>query len=50
MTTERAILAGMPIYGQIQSFQLTNILVVSVRYGGIKLGAGGLECLQVQLD
>lgn len=35
--------AGMPIYGQIQSFQLTNILVVSVRYfGGIKLGAGGL--------
>ena len=35
--------AGMPIYGQIQSFDLTNILVVSVRYfGGTKLGVGGL--------
>jgi len=35
--------AGMPIYGQIQSFEVTNILVVSVRYfGGIKLGVGGL--------
>jgi len=35
--------AGMPIYGQIQSFDLTNVLVVSVRYfGGIKLGVGGL--------
>ncbi len=35
--------AGMPIYGQIQSFDLTNILVVVVRYfGGIKLGVGGL--------
>ncbi len=35
--------AGMPIYGQIQSFKLTNILVVSVRYfGGVKLGVGGL--------
>lgn len=35
--------AGMPIYGQIQSFGLTNILVVSVRFfGGIKLGVGGL--------
>ena len=35
--------AGMPIYGQIQSFKLTNILVVSVRYfGGVKLGIGGL--------
>lgn len=35
--------AGMPIYGQIQSFELTNILVVSVRYfGGTKLGVGGL--------
>lgn len=35
--------AGMPIYGQIQSFGLTNILVVVVRYfGGIKLGVGGL--------
>lgn len=35
--------AGMPIYGQIQSFGLTNVLVVVVRiYGGIKLGVGGL--------
>ena len=35
--------AGMPIYGQIQSFELTNILVVVVRFfGGIKLGVGGL--------
>lgn len=35
--------AGMPIYGQIQSFDLTNVLVVVVRYfGGIKLGVGGL--------
>lgn len=34
---------GMPIYGQIQSFGLTNILVVIVRYfGGVKLGVGGL--------
>ena len=35
--------AGMPIYGQIQSFGLTNVLLVVVRYfGGIKLGVGGL--------
>lgn len=35
--------AGMPIYGQIQSFGVTNILIVVVRYfGGIKLGVGGL--------
>ena len=35
--------AGMPIYGQIQSFGLTNVLIVSVRYfGGTKLGVGGL--------
>ncbi len=35
--------AGMPIYGQIQSFDVTNILVVVVRYfGGVKLGVGGL--------
>ena len=35
--------AGTPIYGQIQSFGLTNILVVVVRYfGGVKLGVGGL--------
>ena len=35
--------AGMPIYGQIQSFEITNILIVVVRYfGGTKLGVGGL--------
>ncbi|WP_347174733.1 IMPACT family protein [Polaribacter uvawellassae] len=35
--------AGMPIYGQIQSYEVTNILIVSVRYfGGTKLGVGGL--------
>lgn len=34
---------GLPIYGQIQAFDVTNILVVSVRYfGGTKLGVGGL--------
>jgi uncharacterized YigZ family protein len=35
--------AGKPIYGQIESFGMTNILIVVVRYfGGIKLGTGGL--------
>lgn len=35
--------AGTPILGQIQSFSLTNVLVVVVRYfGGIKLGVSGL--------
>lgn len=35
--------AGDPILGQIRSAELTNVLVVVVRYfGGIKLGAGGL--------
>lgn len=35
--------AGMPIYGQLQAFNLTNCLVVVVRYfGGTKLGVGGL--------
>jgi len=35
--------AGKPIFGQIQSFGLTNILVVVIRYfGGILLGTGGL--------
>jgi putative IMPACT (imprinted ancient) family translation regulator len=33
----------MPIYGQLQSFDVTNVLVVVVRYfGGTKLGVGGL--------
>ena len=35
--------AGRPIFGQLQSFDLTNILIVVVRYfGGIKLGVSGL--------
>jgi len=35
--------AGAPIYGQIQSFGVTNILVAVVRiYGGTQLGIGGL--------
>lgn len=33
----------MPIYGQIQSYDVTNILIAVVRYfGGVKLGVGGL--------
>jgi uncharacterized YigZ family protein len=35
--------AGQPILGQLQSFDVTNILIVVVRYfGGTKLGVGGL--------
>jgi len=35
--------AGAPIYGQIKSFDLTNVLVAVVRYyGGTNLGVGGL--------
>ncbi|MDV7138598.1 YigZ family protein [Maribacter sp. TH_r10] len=35
--------AGMPIYGQIQSFGVTNVLVAVARiFGGTKLGVGGL--------
>ncbi len=35
--------AGVPIYGQIKSFDLTNVLVAVVRYyGGTNLGVGGL--------
>ncbi|WP_418262276.1 IMPACT family protein [Flavobacterium faecale] len=48
--------AGIPIYGQIQSFELTNIIVLVVRFfGGIKLGVGGLisaykTAAQITLD
>lgn len=35
--------AGMPIYGQIQAFEVTNVLVAVARiFGGTKLGVGGL--------
>lgn len=35
--------AGKPIMGQINSFEITNILIVVVRYfGGTLLGVGGL--------
>jgi len=35
--------AGQPIYGQLLSFDVTNILIIVVRYyGGTKLGVGGL--------
>jgi uncharacterized YigZ family protein len=40
---EPAHSAGDPILGQLRSRQLTNVLVVVVRYfGGTKLGVGGL--------
>lgn len=35
--------AGMPIYGQIKAFEITNVLVAVPRiFGGTKLGVGGL--------
>lgn len=35
--------AGRPIFGQISSFDLTNVLIVVIRYfGGIKLGVSRL--------
>jgi uncharacterized YigZ family protein len=48
--------AGIPIYGQIQSFDITNVLIVVVRYfGGTKLGVGGLvsaykECAKLTIE
>lgn len=35
--------AGKPILGQINSYDLTNVLIIVVRYyGGVNLGTGGL--------
>lgn len=35
--------AGKPVFGQIRSFGLTNVLIVVIRYfGGVKLGVRGL--------
>lgn len=35
--------AGKPIFGQIQSYNVTNVLIAVVRYyGGTNLGVGGL--------
>lgn len=35
--------AGRPILGQIHSYELTNVLIIVVRYfGGVLLGTGGL--------
>ena len=35
--------AGDPILGQLRAMNLTNVLIVVVRYfGGVKLGVGGL--------
>ena len=40
---EPANSAGKPIYGQILSYELTDVLVAVIRYfGGTKLGVGGL--------
>lgn len=48
--------AGLPIYNQILAHEITNVLVVVVRYyGGVKLGVGGLvktykESAKITLD
>lgn len=48
--------AGLPIYNQLLAHEITNVLVISVRYyGGTKLGVSGLvktykESAKVTLD
>lgn len=48
--------AGLPIYNQILANELTNVLIIVVRYyGGTKLGVGGLvktykESAKITLD
>ena len=43
ITENRQAQPEKPILGQINSFELTNILIVVIRYfGGIKLGTSGL--------
>lgn len=48
--------AGRPIIGQIDSYEITNVLVVVVRYfGGVKLGVSGLikaykQCAKTTLE
>lgn len=40
---EPANSSGMPVLGQLRSFELTNVMIVVVRYfGGTKLGVPGL--------